>query len=66
MATHRLPERFGAGDALLLGAATAQLSRLLAKDRVTSVLRAPFTRFKDDTGYGEVVSSLPKELRVVD
>jgi hypothetical protein len=50
----RLPERLGLGDALLLGAATAQLSRLLAKDRVTSVLRAPFTRFKDDTGYGEV------------
>jgi hypothetical protein len=50
----RLPDRFGAGDALLLGAATAQLSRLLAKDRVTSVLRAPFTRFKEDTGYGEV------------
>jgi hypothetical protein len=50
----RLPERFGAGDALLLGVATAQLSRLLSKDRVTSVLRAPFTRFKEDTGYGEV------------
>jgi hypothetical protein len=50
----RLPERVGAGDAVLLGAATAQLSRLIAKDRVTSVLRAPFTRFKEDTGYGEV------------
>jgi hypothetical protein len=50
----RLPERFGAGDTLLLGAATAQLSRLLSKDRVTSVLRAPFTRFKEDAGYGEV------------
>jgi Protein of unknown function (DUF1360) len=50
----RLPDRFGAGDALLLGAATAQLSRLLSKDRVTSVLRAPFTRFEEDTGYGEV------------
>jgi hypothetical protein len=50
----RLPDRFGLGDTLLLGAATAQLSRLLSKDRVTSVLRAPFTRFEDDTGYGEV------------
>jgi len=50
----RLPERFGAGDTLLLGAATAQLSRLVSKDRVTSVLRAPFTRYTDDTGYGEV------------
>ena len=50
----RLPDRFGLGDALLLGAATAELSRLLAKDRVTSVLRAPFTRFEEDSGYGEV------------
>jgi hypothetical protein len=30
------------------------MSRLLAKDRVTSVLRAPFTRFQEDTGRGEV------------
>jgi hypothetical protein len=51
---HRLPERFGAGDVLLLGAATAKLSRLLSRDRVTSVIRAPFTRFEDDSGYGEV------------
>jgi hypothetical protein len=50
----RLPDRFGLGDTLLLGAATAQLSRLLSKDRVTSVLRAPFTRLEEDTGYGEV------------
>jgi len=50
----RLPDRFGLGDAMLLGAATAELSRLLAKDRVTSVLRAPFTRFEEDAGYGEV------------
>jgi hypothetical protein len=50
----RRPGRFGAGEAVLLGAATAKLSRLIAKDRVTSVLRAPFTRFKEDTGYGEV------------
>jgi Protein of unknown function (DUF1360) len=50
----RLPERFGAGDVLLLGAATAKLSRLLSRDRVTSVIRAPFTRFEEDSGYGEV------------
>src|ERR671932_948774 len=46
----RLPERFSGGDALLLGAATAKMTRLIAKDRVTSVLRAPFTRFQEDTG----------------
>ena len=50
----RLPERYGAGDVALLAGATAKLSRLLAKDRVTSVLRAPFTRYEDDSGYGEV------------
>src|SRR5919112_291805 len=50
----RLPDRFGLGDTMLLGAATAELSRLISKDRVTSVLRAPFTRFEEDTGYGEV------------
>jgi Protein of unknown function (DUF1360) len=50
----RLPERFGAGDLALLAGATAKLSRLIAKDRVTSVFRAPFTRFEDDSGYGEV------------
>ena len=50
----RLPERYGAGDVALLVGATAKLSRLIAKDRVTSVIRAPFTRFEEDSGYGEV------------
>lgn len=52
-----LPERWKAGDLLLLGTATAKLSRLLAKDRVTAVLRAPFTRFEEDTQRGEVSES---------
>jgi hypothetical protein len=50
----RLPERYRAGDVALLVGATAKLSRLIAKDRVTSVIRAPFTRFEEDSGYGEV------------
>src|SRR3954451_18434189 len=50
----RLPDRFGAGDVALLAGATAELSRLTAKARVTSVIRAPFTRFEEDSGYGEV------------
>ena len=50
----RLPERFSAGDLALAGAATYRLARLLARDRVTSGLRAPFTRFQDDAGHGEV------------
>jgi hypothetical protein len=50
----RLPERFSAGDIALAGAASYRLARLVARDRVTSGLRAPFTRFQDDAGHGEV------------
>ena len=51
------PERIAAADLLLLGAATQKLSRLLSKDIVTSVLRAPFTEFGDYAGQGEVNES---------
>src|SRR3954468_16042305 len=50
----RLPDHFCASDVALLAGATAKLSRLIAKDRVTSVIRAPFTTYEDDSGYGEV------------
>jgi hypothetical protein len=49
-----LPERISAGDVVLVGLATHKLTRLIAKDRVTSFLRAPFTEFQDDAGHGEV------------
>jgi hypothetical protein len=49
-----LPRRWSAPDLLLLGAATAKLSRLIAKDRVLAVARAPFTEFRDDAQRGEV------------
>jgi hypothetical protein len=52
-----LPERWSAGDIVLLGAATAKFSRLVAKDRVLAVVRAPFTRFEEDTQRGEVSES---------
>jgi hypothetical protein len=52
--TGRLPEDYRATDLALLAAATYKLSRLIAKDRVTSALRAPFTRFQSDAGFGEV------------
>jgi hypothetical protein len=40
---------------LFLGAiATEHLSRLIAKDSITAVLRAPFTEFVEATGEGEV------------
>ena len=50
----RLPERPDARDLALMTAATHKLSRLIAKDRVTSGVRAPFTTFQDDAGPGEV------------
>jgi hypothetical protein len=50
----RLPERVGAGDVLLFGTATHKLSRLIARERVTSFVRAPFTAFQQDAGHGEV------------
>lgn len=41
-----LPERFSPFDLVLLGVATHKYSRILAKDRVTSFLRAPFVRYE--------------------
>ncbi|HEY1833708.1 MAG TPA: DUF1360 domain-containing protein [Solirubrobacteraceae bacterium] len=49
-----LPERPRTGDLVLVGVASHKLSRLLAKDKVTSFLRAPFTRFQEASGHGEV------------
>jgi hypothetical protein len=51
---HQLPERPTAADLLLVGIATHKLSRLIAKDKVTSFVRAPFTRFQEPSGQGEV------------
>jgi Protein of unknown function (DUF1360) len=50
----RLPETVSPGDLALITVATHKASRLVAKDRVTSVVRAPLTRFEDDSGAGEV------------
>jgi Protein of unknown function (DUF1360) len=41
-------------DLLLYGLATEHLSRLITKDSVTAVVRAPFTRFEEPIGEGEV------------
>jgi uncharacterized protein DUF1360 len=54
----RLPTRFGLGDTVLLGVATHKASRVLAKESVTSPLRAPFTRFEGPAGEGEVMESV--------
>ncbi len=48
------PDRFDGRDLALITLATHKASRLLAKDRVTRPVRAPFTRFQRDSGAGEV------------
>jgi hypothetical protein len=41
-------------DLALITVATHKLSRLIAKDRVTSALRHPFTSYQGEGGPGEV------------
>jgi hypothetical protein len=50
----RLPQKFSAFDLALLGVATHKLSRLVAKDRITGSIRAPFVSYKRSAGGGEV------------
>ena len=50
----RLPRKFSLLDLALLGIATHKLSRLVAKDRITSILRAPFVNYIRSAGGGEV------------
>ena len=50
----RLPDRLDPGDLALAAVASYKLARLIAKDRVTSALRAPFTTFQEDSGFSEV------------
>ena len=49
-----LPERIAPADLALLTVASHKMSRMVTRDRVTSVVRAPFTRFQGDAGPGEV------------
>jgi Flp pilus assembly protein TadB len=52
--SRELPERIAPGDLALITVATHKAARTLAKDRVTSVVRAPFTRSQADGAPGEV------------
>src|SRR3954467_13698004 len=54
----KLPERIPVGDALLLTIATFRLSRRIAKDPVTTPLRAPFTAFRGASGHAEVAEEV--------
>jgi hypothetical protein len=47
-------DRPGLADILVAGLATQKVSRLLTKDKVTSFLRAPFTRYQEPAGQGEL------------
>jgi hypothetical protein len=51
---NRLPRKFGLLDLALLGIATHKLSRIVAKDRITGILRAPFVKYIRSIGAGEV------------
>ena len=53
-----LPDRIPLGDAALLTIATFRLARRIAKDPVTSPLRAPFTRFQGASGHAEVAEEV--------
>src|SRR5438874_10796595 len=50
----RLPKRFSLLDLALLGIAAHKLSRIIAKDRITGILRAPFVSYIRSAGAGEV------------
>lgn len=54
----QIPKRFSVGDIVLLSVATHKASRLLTKSSVTSPVRAPFTRYQEPAGEGEVNESV--------
>ena len=49
-----IPDRMPASDIALAATATHKLSRLLARDPVTSPLRAPFTSYQGTAGPAEL------------
>jgi hypothetical protein len=53
----RPPERVGVMDVALMAACTHKVARLIAKDPVTSPLRAPFTRYEGTSGPSELRES---------
>lgn len=55
-----IPERITPADLLSFGGATYRLGRLIAKDTVTSPLRAPFTEFQGAGDAPGEVSETPR------
>lgn len=60
-ATGRRPPRLGLWDVTLMTVATHKLARMIAKDPVTSPLRAPFTRFRGTSGPAELAEEVRGE-----
>jgi hypothetical protein len=54
----KLPEQLTVRDTVLLCLGTHKASRLLAKDAVTSPLRAPFARYEEPAGEAELNESV--------
>lgn len=50
----KLPSQLGFADLVLVTVATFRAARLVSKDSVTAIARAPFTRFEGPAGHGEV------------
>jgi hypothetical protein len=53
-----VPDGLSVGDLMLCAASTHKLSRLIAKDPVTSPLRAPFTAYKGTQGPAELAEDV--------
>jgi hypothetical protein len=49
-----LPESYGLLDIVTIGIATHKVARLISKDKVTAFMRAPFTRYQEPGGPGEL------------
>jgi hypothetical protein len=58
LSKRRLPERVNAGDLALLTVATHRLSRTIAKDPITSPVRAPFTEYEGTAAAGELAEGV--------
>ncbi|MEU2350634.1 DUF1360 domain-containing protein [Modestobacter sp. NPDC049651] len=54
----QLPDRIPLGDAVLMTVATFRTARRIAKDPVTSPLRAPFTTYQGTSGEAEIAEEV--------
>ena len=54
----KLPQRVETRDLVLLALATQKTARTIAKDAVTSPIRAPFTKYEDSGAPGEVMEEV--------